>query len=285
LTKNSLSDHLNTPRLIADDQQRTVWRWDNTDPFGGNPPDENPSGLGTFEFPLRFPGQYADRETNLHYNYFRDYDPGVGRYVQSDPIGLMGGLNNYAYVEQNPLRFVDDEALQTLPPIRTVPILPVGPLGRLPGQPGYQLPLASSLNQLGPFIRSNQSQCVQQYLAQNYGPFVQQTLIPSFSAVSYLPGSGFTTQAWASTLILGVLKGAAIPALYGAGAVLNAIGGAGAGIGVAPMATAGQGLMMTGATLAVAAGVGTVGATSFATTANLQAMLYCAFQQQQSCSP
>ena len=101
------TDHLNTPRLISDDQQRTVWRWDNTDPFGGNPPDENPSGLGVFEFPLRFPGQYADRETNLHYNMARDYWTDGGRYIQSDPIGLAAGLNLYAYVDGNPLSFSD----------------------------------------------------------------------------------------------------------------------------------------------------------------------------------
>ena len=44
-----------------------------------------------FAFNLRFPGQYLDTETGLHYNYFRDYEPVVGRYVESDPIGLRGG--------------------------------------------------------------------------------------------------------------------------------------------------------------------------------------------------
>src|SRR5437899_7493207 len=72
-------DHLNTPRLVADDQQRTVWRWDQQEPFGVNAPDENPSGLGTFNLPLRLPGQYFDQETNLAYNMTRDYDASLGR--------------------------------------------------------------------------------------------------------------------------------------------------------------------------------------------------------------
>src|SRR5438445_5811763 len=91
-------DHLNTPRLIADQNQRTGWRADNTEPFGINVPDENPSGLGVFELPLRHSGQYHDQETTLQYNMFREYDPGLGRYGESDPVGLRAGLNTYAYV-------------------------------------------------------------------------------------------------------------------------------------------------------------------------------------------
>ena len=49
----------------------------------------------------------VDQETELFYNYFRDYDPQTGRYVQSDPIGLAGGINTYGYANQNPLRYVD----------------------------------------------------------------------------------------------------------------------------------------------------------------------------------
>ena len=61
---------------------------------------------------LRFAGQVFDADTGLHYNYFRDYDPWTGRYIQSDPIGLEGGLNTYGYVGGNPLRFIDPEGLQ-----------------------------------------------------------------------------------------------------------------------------------------------------------------------------
>jgi RHS repeat-associated protein len=108
-------DHLDTPRLIANQAGQTVWRWDNDDPFGGNVPNQNPSGLGTFAFNLRFPGQYFDSETNIHYNYYRDYSPEIGRYVQSDPIGLAGGINTYSYVDSDPLAYMDPAGLAKIP--------------------------------------------------------------------------------------------------------------------------------------------------------------------------
>ncbi|WP_236208970.1 RHS repeat-associated core domain-containing protein, partial [Pseudomonas tohonis] len=62
---------------------------------------------------LRFPGQVADAHSALYYNYFRDYDPETGRYVESDPIGLMGGLNTYGYVMGNPIEFMDPYGLDS----------------------------------------------------------------------------------------------------------------------------------------------------------------------------
>jgi len=85
-----------------------VWRWDQQEPFGDSAPNEDPDGDSVgFSFPVRFPGQYADAETNLAHNYFRDYDPSIGRYGKSDPIGLRGGTNTYAYVASMPLKWFD----------------------------------------------------------------------------------------------------------------------------------------------------------------------------------
>ncbi len=111
------ADHLGTPRQITDTLNQSRWEWPNADPFGNNVPNENPAGLGTFSYNLRFPGQYYDSEKGSNYNYFRDYDPGIGRYVESDPIGLEGGLTTYGYVLASPLGNAD----------------PTGELGFLPG--------------------------------------------------------------------------------------------------------------------------------------------------------
>ena len=75
--------------------------------FGANIPDANPLGLGDYALDLRFPGQHYDTETGLNYNYYRDYEPTTGRYIESDPIGLAGDINSYAYVGGSPLNWTD----------------------------------------------------------------------------------------------------------------------------------------------------------------------------------
>ncbi|MDO8268475.1 MAG: RHS repeat-associated core domain-containing protein [Moraxellaceae bacterium] len=102
-------DHLGTPRLVTNASQTIIWRWDSS-PFGATDAQQDPDGDNqAFVLNLRFPGQYFDDETGLHYNYFRDYDPTLGRYIESDPIGLRGGINTYAYVSGSPVMMTDPE--------------------------------------------------------------------------------------------------------------------------------------------------------------------------------
>lgn len=101
------ADHLGTPRTVTRPSDNAImWRWA-SDPFGAAGPNENPQGQGAFVYNLRLPGQVYESRTGLNYNYFRDYDPQVGRYVESDPIGLLGGLNTYSYVDGNPVSAID----------------------------------------------------------------------------------------------------------------------------------------------------------------------------------
>ena len=84
------TDHLNTPRIATNQNQKIVWRWD-SDAFGDSKADIDPDGDGKkVRIRLRFPGQYYDNESKLHYNQHRDYDPKTGRYIQSDPMGIAG---------------------------------------------------------------------------------------------------------------------------------------------------------------------------------------------------
>ncbi len=113
------TDQLNTPRAVtrASDNM-LMWSWF-SDPFGTDAANENPAGAGTFTYNLRLPGQVFGGPAGLHYNYLRDYDPALGRYAESDPIGLKGGINTYTHVS-NPLSETDRFGL----------------MGRAPGAPG-----------------------------------------------------------------------------------------------------------------------------------------------------
>ncbi|MEW8584215.1 MAG: RHS repeat-associated core domain-containing protein, partial [Candidatus Thiodiazotropha sp.] len=95
------TDHLGAPRAVTDEDQQIVWSADYS-PFGLIRIEQQAITLN-----LRLPGQYEDQESGTYYNYQRDYDPNTGRYLTSDPIGLKGGLNTYAYVGGNPLNTID----------------------------------------------------------------------------------------------------------------------------------------------------------------------------------
>ena len=86
---------------MTDRTGTVVWAADYK-PFG-----EATVTVSTITNNLRFPGQYYDAETGLNYNYFRDYNPVIGRYVEGDPIGLWAGISLYSYVDNNPVNLVD----------------------------------------------------------------------------------------------------------------------------------------------------------------------------------
>ncbi len=94
-------DHLATPQVLTDGTGQVAWEAHYT-PFGRAAViSQGPT------FNLRFPGQYFDDETGLHYNWHRYYDPAIGRFITSDPIGLAGGLNTYGYAYENPVMTTD----------------------------------------------------------------------------------------------------------------------------------------------------------------------------------
>ncbi len=95
------NDHLGTPQKMADSSGTAVWAADYK-PFG-----EAAVTVSTITNNLRFPGQYFDAETGLNYNYYRDYNPVIGRYIEVDPIGLEGGGNLFLYSEGNPINLFD----------------------------------------------------------------------------------------------------------------------------------------------------------------------------------
>ena len=110
------NDVLGTPQQLVTSTGEVKWKA-TYDAFG----EATVAAESTVTNNLRFPGQYYDGETGLHYNYFRYYEPKVGRYVTFDPIGLNDGLNSYLYVRGNPFKYIDPtgQYLQFVVPIVT----------------------------------------------------------------------------------------------------------------------------------------------------------------------
>lgn len=109
------SDHLGAPLTVRDDNGVKVWEWDAREPFGHQLPNQDPDQDSVyFELDLRFPGQWLDHETGLYHNGAREYSPKVGRYIQSDPLGLEAGWNTYTYVGNNPGSYIDPLGLQQI---------------------------------------------------------------------------------------------------------------------------------------------------------------------------
>ncbi len=105
------NDHLGTPKLLTNSAGKPVWQASYT-PFGLATINADVDNNGVaVTLNIRFPGQYYDAESGLHYNWFRYYDPAIGRYVTSDPIGLAGGMNTYGYVGGNPVNRMDSTGL------------------------------------------------------------------------------------------------------------------------------------------------------------------------------
>ncbi|KWE57279.1 hypothetical protein WL77_31390 [Burkholderia ubonensis] len=98
------------PEWIEDECRNEVWRAEDLDPYGTIRIAEGNS----IEYDLRWPGHWIERETGLHYNRYRSYSPGLGRYLQSDPMGQAGGINLYAY-STNPVVLVDVLGLHARP--------------------------------------------------------------------------------------------------------------------------------------------------------------------------
>jgi RHS repeat-associated protein len=143
------TDHLNTPRRLTQSNKQVAWQWafsafgDEQPTIAKNrfvdpasTPNAGSTAVADVTFNLRYPGQYFDKESGLSYNYFRSYDSRTGRYSQSDPIGLQGGWNRFAYVENNPLAYDDPFGLAPPKGIgRPIDLLPLegGGIGGIGG--------------------------------------------------------------------------------------------------------------------------------------------------------
>src|SRR5262249_38167551 len=137
------TDLLNTPRVVTRPSDNVqMWTWF-ADPFGTANVNTNPQGAGAFNYQQRFSGQWNSSGVNAMLpNWFREYDPVVGRYLESDPIGLRGGINTYAYVRSQPISLTDFAGLAIDPKQTCIDGLGIGCKGQQnnPNVPGAPTP-------------------------------------------------------------------------------------------------------------------------------------------------
>jgi len=213
-------------------------------------------GASTITNNLRFPGQYLDGETGWHYNGQRFYNPGMGRYVTEDPLGYAGGDENlYTYVKNNQINVSDH-------------------WGLCPG---------------------DRKKCMDEYIRTNYGGFIAETLVPSFSLGSYVPGSDNFPSALKTSLESLLIKGGILVGIGGAGTYLISEGYSimakpasdfGKIFGLYGRAKASAAAIQRGLFLRASATllseavvIGGTAATAFATTAELLAYIHCKDQE------
>ncbi len=171
------ADQINTPRSVTRPSDNALlWNWP-LDPFGTSAANPNPQGPGGFIYNLRFPGQYYQAETGLFYNYLRDgYDPQTGRYLQSDPIGLQGGINTYSYGAANPLSHIDPTGLDCTAVGNTVTCTPPGgptiSFPRPPNWPDYIGPTSANYHAYNESANTSGAtkQCLEAYIRNHPTP-------------------------------------------------------------------------------------------------------------------
>jgi RHS repeat-associated protein len=155
------TDYLGTPKLATNATKAITWQASYT-PFGlGTVSTDVDNDTNHLILNHRFLGQYYDVESQLQNNWFRYYDPMVGRYVSVDPIGIVAGSSVYNYVESNPSNFVDLDGKKR---IRPIPIRPLNPGNNLPFIPGRNFPVpqqSSSYNPPKDNYQDNSQQCPQ----------------------------------------------------------------------------------------------------------------------------
>lgn len=113
-------DHLGTPRAVVEPSRNlAVWTWDlKGEAFGNGAPNDDVDADGiSLVFDMRFPGQRYDKASGLNYNYFRGYEASTGRYIESDPMGMIAGVDTYSYASSRPLGLIDPYGMSGTCPV------------------------------------------------------------------------------------------------------------------------------------------------------------------------